>query len=134
MRELNDMVRQICEEVLDVYSEDFSDLNTAIDLGLRIGYCLSDKEKTSRGRRILGECQKVPEEWLGFAPYDFLITFYEPNLAGKTQEQLTALAYHELMHAGAQVDEDGTIRLSITPHDQEDFRRVLDRFGSNWSR
>lgn len=134
MRELNDMVKQICEGVLDKYAADFSELNAAITAGLRVGYCISDKEKTSKGRRILGECQKVPEEWQGFAPYDFLITFYEPNLAGKTQEQLTALAYHELMHAGAELEEDGTIRTWIIPHDQEDFHRVLDRFGSDWSR
>ena len=134
MRELNNMVKQICESVLDEYEDTFGDLNTAIAAGLRVGYCLSDKEKTSKGRRIFGECQKVPEEWQGFAPFDFLITFYEPNAAGMTPDQLRVLAFHELMHVGAQVEESGDIKIWIRPHDQEDFNAVLAKFGANWAK
>lgn len=134
MRELNDMVREVCNDVLNEYEYDFPDLITAFNAGLRMGFCMSDKEKKSKGRRIFGECQKVPEEWQGFAPYDFIITFYEPNIAGMNDEQLHILAYHELMHAGAQVEESGDIKIWIRPHDQEDFNAVLSKFGANWAR
>ena len=134
MRELNNMVKQICEGVLDEYRDDFDDLSTAISAGLRVGYCLSDKEKKSKGRLVFGECQKVPEEWQGFAPYDFIITFYEPNAGGMTPEQLRVLAYHELMHIGVEIQDGGDFRIWIRPHDQEDFNAVLAKFGANWAR
>ena len=136
MRELNNMVKQICEGVLDEYEYDydFADLLKAIAAGLRVGYCLSDKEKKIKGRRILGECQKVPEEWQGFAPYDFLITFYEPNIAGMNDEQLHILAYHELMHVGVEIQDDGDFRIWIRPHDLEDFNAVLAKFGAYWAK
>lgn len=136
MRELNDMVREVVTDCLvqDEYAELIADLRPALKAGLRIGCCMSDKEKKSKGRRIFGECQKVPEEWQGFAPYDFIITFYEPNIAGMNDEQLHILAVHELLHVGAQVEETGDIKIWIRPHDQEDFNAVLAKFGANWAK
>lgn len=137
MREENNMVREIVTDCLtqDEYTEMIAELRPALNAGLRIGCCMSDKEKKSKGRRVFGECQKVPEEWQGFCPYDFLITFYEPNIAGMTDEQMHILAVHELLHIGVDVDELGIVTgTRVVPHDMEDFGAVVRRYGVDWSR
>ena len=60
-------------------------------------------------------------------PFDFVITFYWPNCENMTEEKLEMLMYHELRHVGFG---DGTF--TIIPHDVEDFRDVIDRWGLDW--
>jgi len=58
---------------------------------------------------------------------------YETNTAGMTEQQLRILLYHELLHVG--IDEAGEgLKYVITPHDIEDFRKVIDRYGIDWAR
>lgn len=41
---------------------------------------------------------------------------------------MEALIYHELLHIGI----DGE-KYSVIPHDLEDFKAVIDRYGAHWS-
>ena len=49
-----------------------------------------------------------------------------------TDEQLEILLLHELLHIGIQWDGNEET-YSIIPHDVEDFRAIIERYGIGWS-
>lgn len=97
-----------------------------------IVYLASDAAKASRGRKVLGQCERVPERWKWAVPADFCITVFEPNVAGMTDDQLSVLILHELLHVGVFENKDGDEVYRCVPHDLEDFREVVERFGMGW--
>lgn len=98
-----------------------------------IVYLSSNAEKASRGRPVLGQCERVPDRWKWAVPADFAITVFEPNVAGMSELQLRILLYHELLHVGISTNKDGDEVYRCVPHDLEDFRAVVDAFGADWS-
>lgn len=97
----------------------------------RIVYLSSDKEKKSKGRTVFGQCEKIPDKYKWAIPADFTITVYEPNVITFSDEQLRILLLHELLHIGIDAD-DGDEKYSVHPHDIEEFRSIIDRFGLDW--
>lgn len=97
-----------------------------------ICYLGSDYAKRSKGRTVYGECERVAEKNKWAIPADFLVVVYEPNCAGMDDEHLSRLLFHELLHVGIDVDGDGEERYSVRPHDLEDFRECVDRWGTDW--
>ncbi len=95
-------------------------------------YLGSDNEKKSKGRPVLGECEKISDKYKWGIPADFTITIFEKNIAGFTEERLRILLFHELLHVGIEFDEDGSEKYSVKPHDYEDFKEIIDRFGTEW--
>ena len=65
-------------------------------------------------------------------PCDFTITVFEPNCTGMDDERISRLLYHELLHVGIKVNKDGEERYFVRPHDLEDFRACVDRWGADW--
>ena len=122
-------VRLMGEEVLMEHEDEFRKI---IENDIRIGWLLTDKEKKSKGRLTHADCKKVPEEWKWCCPYDFLITVYHPNITHMDTEQLHTLLWHELKHIGV---EEGLAcpKLSIRPHDTEDFKEIIEQKGIDWS-
>ena len=102
------------------------------DSGATVLYLGSDYAKKSKGRAVYGECERVADKNKWAIPADFLIVVYEPNCAGMDDEHISRLLFHELLHVGIDVDEDGVERYSIRPHDLEDFRECIDRWGVDW--
>lgn len=94
----------------------------------------SEHKKVSSGKKILGQCEKVADKYKWGIPCDFTITVFEPNVIGFTEEQLRILIFHELLHVGIEYNADGTETYSIKPHDLEDFKLIIDRFGTDWSK
>lgn len=97
-----------------------------------IVYLASSAAKASRGRKVLGQCERVPDRWKWAVPADFCITVFEPNVAGMTDDQLSVLILHELLHVGVFENKDGDEVYRCVPHDLEDFREVVERFGMGW--
>lgn len=97
-------------------------------------YLSSEHKKTSNGKIIQGECEKVSEKYKWGIPCDFTITLFEPNIEGMTDDQLRILIFHELLHVGVIFNSDGTETYNIIPHDLEDFKLIIDRYGTDWSR
>lgn len=97
-----------------------------------IAYLGSDYAKRSKGRTVFGECERVADKNKWAIPADFLIVVYEPNCAGMDDTHLSRLLFHELLHVGIDVDEDGCERYSVRTHDLEDFRECVDRWGVDW--
>ena len=97
-----------------------------------IVYLSSNAERASRGRAVLGQCERVPDRWKWAVPADFAITVFEPNVAGMSEAQLRTLIYHELLHVGISTNRDGDEVYRCVPHDLEDFRVVVERYGLDW--
>jgi len=95
-------------------------------------YLSSDKEKKSKGRTIFGECEKIPDKYKWSIPADFTITIYEPNIINFTDEQIKILLFHELLHVGIDWDKNGEEKYTVRPHDIEEFRTIIDRYGLDW--
>lgn len=87
----------------------------------------SEHKKKGKGKTILGQCEKVQEKNKWGIPADFTITIFEPNVRGLNEEQLKILLFHEMLHIGVDYE-------STAPHDLEDFKVVIDRYGVDWAK
>lgn len=124
--EYAEMAKKIIEEE-ELLSDIANSQATIIYLG-------SDNAKTSKGKVVCGECEKVADKNKWAIPCDFTITVFEPNCVGFTEDQMRILLFHELLHVGIEFLEDGTEKYSIKPHDYEDFKIIIDRYGTEWSK
>lgn len=95
-------------------------------------YLSSDHKKNHGGKIVHAQCERIPEKYKWGLPCDFTITVFEPNVEGFTDEQLEILLFHELLHVGITQNDNGTETYSIVPHDLEDFKLIIDRFGTDW--
>ena len=97
-------------------------------------YLESDYAKTSKGKLVFGQCEKVADKYKWGIPADFTITVFEPNVQKFTEDQIRILLHHELLHVGIDKKADGSESYSIVDHDIEDFKLILDKYGTDWSR
>lgn len=92
----------------------------------------STQEKKRSGKVVYGECQKIDDRYKWYMPYDFQIVIYDANIMHFTDKQLRILIMHELKHIG--INQDGIEpKYFVVPHDVEDFRDIIDRYGLDWS-
>ena len=102
------------------------------DSEVTIIYLSSEHEKKENGKVVGAQCEKIPQKYKWAIPCDFTITVFEPNVERFTEEQMRILIFHELLHVGIERDgNEETYR--IIPHDVEDFKEILDRYGIGWS-
>lgn len=97
-----------------------------------IVYLSSDYEKKSKGKTVFGECERIKPKYKWAIPADFTITIFEPNVIGFTDEQKRILLFHELLHVKIEFGKDGEEKYSTNPHDVEEFRTVIERYGIDW--
>lgn len=108
-------------------------LNDIKESEVTILYLSSDYEKKSKGKVVCGECEKIPDKYKWSIPADFTITIYEPNVVTFTDEQMRILIFHELLHVGIKFTDDGQESYFIRPHDIEDFRYIINKYGMDWN-
>ena len=106
-------------------------LNWIRETEVSIGFMSSNKAKVSNGKTVFGQCERVPDRYKAFIPYDFLITVYEPNVIDFTSQQIRILLHHELLHCGVNMNAEPTYK--VVPHDVEEFNEIIDRYGLDWS-
>ncbi|MBQ3429182.1 MAG: hypothetical protein IJH28_05350 [Mogibacterium sp.] len=102
------------------------------DSEVSIVYLSSEQEKKASGKLVFGQCEKVPDKYKWAVQCDFTITVFEPNVERFTDKQIRILLLHELLHIGIELDGNEEV-YSIVPHDVEDFRLILDRYGMDWN-
>ena len=113
-------------------------INTAPELAyiknsqVRIIYLVSNQAKKSGPKIVHGECEKIPAKYRWAIPADFSITLFAPNNEHMNDRQLEILLFHELLHVGIEPADNGEESYSIVPHDLEDFKVVIDKFGTDW--
>lgn len=121
-RTVSDFYREMAEELIKTEPV----LGYLVDAPIKVVYLESTLRKKSKGTLTLGQCEKVQEKNKWGIPADFTITIFAPNVVGMSEDQLKVLMIHELMHIGKDF-------ISTRPHDLEDFKYIIDRFGVNWA-
>ena len=129
LRRISEEYTQLAQDVLYENEE----LSYILASNVTITYLASTHEKKKAGNLVLGQCEKVADKYKWGIPCDFTITIFEPNVEGFTDDQLKILLFHELLHVGIEENEDGTENYSVKPHDLEDFKLVIDKFGTDWA-
>lgn len=123
-RRINDEYQIIAQELINTRPE-LEDIRNG-DVTI---ICLSSGHEKKQGDKpVLGQAEKISEKYKWAIPCDFTITIFEPNVESFSEEQLKILIFHELLHIG--VDKE---RLFIKPHDLEDFKVIIDEFGTGWA-
>lgn len=131
VRHLNDNYRTIAEALIDSEAE----LQYIKDSRVRIAYLESNQpKKADKDKLVLGECEKVAPKNRWAIDYDFTITLFKENLVGLSEEQIKIVLFHELLHVGIERDPDGGESYSVVKHDLEDFKVIIDRYGTDWSK
>jgi len=124
-RTINKEYQAIAQELIDERPELVDIRNSNVQILL----LSSEAEKTSGGKIVHGQCEKVPQKYRWGIPCDFTITLFDKNNKDFTDDQLRILIFHELLHVG--IGEDSYY---VRPHDLEDFKLIIDLYGTDWSR
>lgn len=130
----NRLIREEYAEMAKKIIEEEPMLTDIANSQATIIYLASDYAKMSKGRAVCGECEKVADKNKWAIPCDFTITVFEPNCVGFTEEQMRILLFHELLHVGIEYLEDGSEKYTVKPHDYEDFKVIIDRYGTEWNK
>lgn len=123
MYEINNALAELANRVMDMHA----DVAHLKKYGCRIAYMMCSEPKKSASKVVYADCEKVKEKYKALVPYDFIITFYEPQVADLEADQMEILMWHELKHAGF----DGE-KCKIIPHDTEDFKDIVRKYGVDW--
>ena len=129
-REINEEYAQIGAELVDT-EECLIDIKNS---EATIIYLSSWQRKTSDGNPVCALCERVPDKYKWGIPCDYTITVYEQNVADFTDEQIRILLLHELLHVKITFNADGTETYGTNPHDLSDFKLIIDRYGTEWSK
>jgi hypothetical protein len=118
-------LKRLAEQIIDRFPQ----LHFIRDYEIKIGYVLSqERPPMSDGKVKFADCEKVKLKYKAWLPYDFVITFYEPNIEILSENQKKILMLHELRHVGV-----GPRGLKINEHEVEDFISILEEYGIKWN-
>lgn len=120
-------VSEYYAELANKVVEEHEELSYLKNAPITVIFLESSHAKKGKGKATLGQCEKVQEKNKWGIPADFTITIFAPNVAGMTEDQLKILLFHELLHIGRDYE-------SVTPHDLEDFKVIVDRYGVDWAK
>lgn len=127
-REINEHYAEIAKDLIE--KEPLLEYIRQSDV--TIIYLSSDKPKQSKGKSVCGECERINPKYKWAIPCDFTITIFDPNVITFSEDQLRILIFHELLHVKIELGDDGEEVYSINPHDVEEFREIIDRYGIDW--
>lgn len=108
----------IANNLIQTYEEDFARLNM-----VEIDYFWKRKGGETNGRRVLGKCVKVSGPLKYYSKKHFLIWLAADHCFRFDLYQLTAVTFHELLHAHYTNDAE------LRGHDLEVFGREIEVFG-----
>lgn len=109
--------------------EDFMDIRVTEP---RICVLTCDQKKMSEGRLVYADICTVPDKYKVLAEFDYIITVYENNAALLSEQGMRILLEHELRHINIKNTSKG-INYGIIGHDFEDFYRIIEKYGMEWS-
>lgn len=128
--------REISEEFAEIGARVIQEEESLVDIRnslATIVYLTSEQRKMSKGKKVCAQCERVPDKYKWSIPADYTITVFLPNIEGFSEEQKRILIFHELLHIDIDFDQDGNDIYSVKPHDYEDFKEIIDRYGTDWS-
>lgn len=109
-------------------------------IGHRVEFVWRDTAAKKAGKVVLGRARKISGLNAFLAREDqtlegegvpdfFVIEIAEDEWGDLREPQRVALVDHELSHCAVMPDEDGLLKLSMAPHDCEEFCSVVERHG-----
>lgn len=129
-----DSVARIARKLIDTLHTDLADV--------RVEYVFRSEHAKSNGKAVMGKCRKIsglnaylaqpvdPDEVPAGDEVDFfVIEIAEDIWAALDGHQRTALVDHELSHATISVSDKAELSLVMVPHDLEEFRHIVERYG-----
>lgn len=132
----SDEIATIAKDLIEKYHQHL------IDFSVKIRYVFTDVTPKSAGKEVWGTCKKVSglNAYLeGNNDTFFVITISKDIWDILPQDKRIALIDHELCHAWAEVKKnkeneedaeiDNPVKLSIKPHDLEEFSCIVRRHG-----
>ena len=129
-RQINENYRSIAEQLIESEPELAYIKNSSV----KITYLESDQsKKADKDKLVLGECEKVAAKNRWAITSDFTITLFKKNLVGLSPEQIKIVLFHELLHVGIEPGPEGIEIYSVRKHDLEDFKLIIDKYGTEWS-
>ena len=129
-RAINTNFEAIAQDLINTEPE----LKYIKDSRVKITYLESDSTKKNGVDTLVhGECEKIAAKNKWAITADFTITLFVKNNVGMSEAQIRTLLFHELLHIGIEPGPDGDEIYSIRNHDLEDFKVIIDRFGTDWA-
>lgn len=128
-REKSEYFEKMAEALIDTTPELAYIKNSQV----KIVYLVSSQAKKAGAKVVHGECEKIPAKYRWAIPADFSITLFAPNNEHMSERQLEILLFHELLHIGIEPADDGGENYNVIPHDLEDFKTIIDKYGTDWS-
>lgn len=122
MYEINSELKALADKVIKAHEE----LSHLDDEDLNIVFLSTDKSKASKGRIVYADTEKLNDKHAALTGCQFVITFYDDSKK-LDENRLEILMYHELLHVGW----DGG-KCFIIPHDCEDFKSIINKYGVDW--
>lgn len=126
-------VKEVADKLIPKYHQHLLDFNVRVD------YLFIDKIPMKGGKEVWGSCRKITnlnaylakDKQSGGDPF-FVITIAQPVWDVLPPNDREALVDHELCHASAEAttkDDEDVVKLSINPHDMEEFAAIVRRHG-----
>ncbi len=81
-RKINRYYADIADELIQMEPS----LQHIMNSNVTIIYLESDYAKTSKGKLVFGQCEKVADKYKWGIPADFTITVFEPNVQKFTED------------------------------------------------
>jgi predicted metallopeptidase len=134
-------VKKIAEDLIQKHHQHL------IDYSVKLRYVYVYKTPKSQGKEVWGTCRKVSglNAYLEGSGEDFfVISISKPVWDILPEDKKVALVDHELCHAWAEVkqakneseadadaeiEQDNPVKLSVKPHDLEEFSCIVRRHG-----
>jgi predicted metallopeptidase len=96
----------------------------------KVCYLFRTKAKTNGSKVILGTASRMSDKLKALADFDFIIEIGYDEWRNLNITQKQALIDHELCHCGGEEDpQTGAMKWKILPHDLEEFREIVGRYG-----
>jgi hypothetical protein len=126
-------VEDLAADVLARWDE-FAPIRHAIADGeLEITYVFETKHfdqfKEEFKPHTIAKVTKASPLWSSLTGHDLVIQFRRTFWAAFDEHQRSAVLYHEFCHVKLEDSETGGPKLSLAPHDVEEFRGTLLRYG-----
>lgn len=127
-------VKKIANELIPKYHSHLEEFNVRVD------YLFMDKIPMKGDNEVWGQCRKITslnaylaaDKISGGDPF-FVIIISEPIWDILPEKEKMALIDHELCHTSAEYqekdDEEPVLKISLKPHDMEEFSCIVKRHG-----
>lgn len=104
--------------------------------GINIKAVYADKAKTSKGKPVIANIERVPDAYREITLIDYLITIYKPSLTGMHPDQIRIALFEQLLKIQIQETKDGTDvqDMLLRGYDYEGFKEIIDEYGVDWDK